>query len=119
MKLKHLITGFLFLLLFPFGCREKEELPNEPSIVGLWKNKSDDRKVYEFRETGAATFKFIDFGKTIYTNEYSYVITEEVMMLYDLEQDAYLYYDVAFPTDTTITFEVRRKAGLGMTLIKF
>lgn len=119
MKLTHLLAGFLFLLLFSFGCGEKEELIPTHSPVGLWRNKNDDRKVYEFRETGAATFKFISFGKTIYTNEYSYDITDQVITLYDLEQGTFCHYDLSFPTDTSMSFEVHRKSGLGMTLIKY
>lgn len=119
MKFIHLLTGLILTVLM-FGCAEKEPLmPDTHSPVGLWRNKNDDRKVYEFRETGAATFKFISLGQTIYTNEYYYVITEDVLMLQDIEQGTVSHYDLAFPTDTSMTLEVHRKTGLGMTLIRY
>ena len=119
MNFKDLITGLILAILFA-GCAEKETLiPDAPTVVGLWRNKNDDRKVYEFRESGAATFKFISFGQTIYTNEYSYVIAEDVITLIDIEQGTVSHYDLAFPTDSSMTLEVHRKTGLGMTLVKY
>ena len=120
MKLNYLLAGLAFTVIFCYACSEKETLTPYPTIEGLWHRTNGNMNfVYEFRETGALTIEAISFGTLLYTNRYTYTVSDGMLSLYDYEQETYSYFKVAFPTDTTATLDVPRKTGLTQTLVRY
>lgn len=120
MKFKHFLASLFLAALFFSGCAEKDTLPLDPTIEGLWhRQQGITNFVYEFRETGALTIECVSLGTVLYINRYSYEVSDGTLSMYDYEEKTYSHFEIAFPTDSTLTLDVPRKTGLTKTLVRY